>query len=137
MSFLDDMKQLAQQTKQQTEQQQKAMEQQEQNKRRPVLLASMSNQCQEWATTLKSDIERAASGKSYDLGSITYNFKEKNGNYLMVRPIRFGIDNIIKHDIESTDGYRNLKHICDELGVSIELTNRNTDYWYIIVSGWY
>jgi len=133
MSFLDDMKKLSQQSEQKKAEEKKM----EQNKRRCVYLTIMSNQCQKWATTLKFDIQRAASGKTSDLGSVTYNFKDENGNYLKIRPIHYGVDNIIKHDIESTDGYRSLQRSCDELGLSIDLTNRGTDFWYIIVSGWY
>lgn len=136
MSFLDDIKKLAKQT----EQQQKAIKQQEVNNRRLELLTSMSmsNQCNEWATNLKSDIEQAASGKSNNLGSIIYDFRDKKGNLLKVRPMYLDINtNIQQYDIENTDGFKNLKQICEELGVSLELKLTNRDYWYVIVSGWH
>lgn len=144
MSFLDDMKKLAKQT----EQQQKAIKQQEVNNRRLELLTSMSNQCNEWATNLKSKIEQSASGKSNNLdlirknnnlGSIIYDFRDKKGNLLKVPPLYLdiGIYNITQHDIENTDGFKNLKQICEELCVSFKLTYTDTNYWYIIVSGWH
>ena len=56
----------------------------------------------------------------------------------MVRPMYLDINtNIQQHDIENTDGFKNLKRICEELGVSLELKLTNRDYWYVIVSGWH
>lgn len=114
MSFLDDIKKLSGETK--------AKAAKKDQERRNLILSGMSRQCLEWSKSVRSDIEKDATGKGewegHSLGFLHYHFEKENGGLLKIEKF---FDRIEPEDIINTHGYKELEHICNSLGVSITI----------------
>lgn len=118
MSFLDDMKKIAKGTENKAET--------NEVERRNKILSNISKQCHKWASTVRNDIEKDAKGEGswegHSLGFLHYHFEDERGGLLKIEKY---FDRIKAEDIEQTDGYKELKHMCESLGVSV--TSKESD----------
>jgi hypothetical protein len=113
MSFLEDMKKLAAETR--------ARQEDADVRRRAIRLADISAQCERFADSVRSDIEPDARGegafKGHVLGFIPYWLADEKGAHLQ---LRHG-NRITLADIAATPGFQRLQSECQMLGVNVRL----------------
>jgi len=136
MSFADDAKNIADETKKKKETERK----QDEIKR----LKTISKQCLSIITILKKDILQDARGQSLygePVGYLEYGLKDEHGRLELF--LSWDIDNILE-----TPGYKQLATYCKELEVKLEIEKRRFEddedddipvslyHLYLKVKGW-
>ena len=115
MSFIDKIRKLSGET----EKQRKQTEHERRNRR----LESISEQCRMNAEKVAEDVERDARGegqwKGHVSGFVVYHFQDEDGRYLRIDKF---LDDVRADDILATSGFQTLRERCQELGLSVELT---------------